>query len=495
LVLIAAPMPFAHACSCGGGDPREMLQHADGAFIGTVVSGRDAAPPDRKVSSSGDPWDWTFRVEETIKGDIGDEVVVRSGLPSGGTCGLDLKRGQRVGLLLERYDGVWRSGSCSIVGADELHRAGQPPPTPDGLGPPAFLAATTGEHSVVTLDGQGRVLRYGDGKDHVRFDMCRGGRWAAEVDEMSGFVDGRPYIALGRRSVETLELRDAGRLVPLELPEPDEPFSVGTISCRNPTASDVYVFAEHPGSGHDLLLRVTDGKVRRILKEHIGAVAFSRVDEVAFVTTGKAGRERDLVALDLRTLDRRRIATLSGGVWALDVDATGTRILGRAVLDVRTESGRPSVELFTVGMDGENLRTRKAMAGNAVWVGDHVAATRWDAGLDIFDAQLRLLTSEPRWEGGITPVGDRIFGAWNGTLRYTDTTGKPIRPLSDLNLTLSSLTEVPQAGDAVSPEAQRPKLTWTAIALLVLLVALTAIIIRSRRTPAPDREPSEQANP
>jgi hypothetical protein len=182
-------------------------------------------------------------------------------------------------------------------------------------------------------------------------------------------------------------------------------------------------------------------------------------------------------------------------VWALDVDATGTRILGRAVLDVRTESGRPSVELFTVGMDGENLRTRKAMAGNAVWVGDHVAATRWDAGLDIFDAQLRLLTSEPRWEGGITPVGDRIFGAWNGTLRYTDTTGKPIRPLSDLNLTLSSLTEVPQAGDAVSPEAQRPKLTWTAIALLVLLVALTAIIIRSRRTPAPDREPSEQANP
>jgi hypothetical protein len=491
LAFVAAPMPFARACSCGGGDPREMLQHAGGAFVGTVVSGRDASPPNRKVGSSSDPWDWTFRVEEAVKGNIGDEVVVRSGQPSGGTCGLDLERGQRVGLLLERDDGIWQSGSCSIVDADELHRVGQPPPTPGGRGPPAFLAATTGEHSVVTLDGQGRVLRYGDGKDFVKFDVCSGGKWAAEVDEVSGFVDGRPYIALGRRKVETLELRDTERLVPLELPEPDEPFSVMTISCRDPTAIDAYVFAEHPGSGHDLLLRVTDGRIRRVLKEHIGAVAFSPIDEVAYITTGKAGTERDIMALDLRTLDRRPIATVSGGVSALDVDATGTRILGRAVLDVRTESGRPSVELFTVGVDGKNLRTRKATAGNARWVGALVAATRWDAGLDIFDAQLRPVTSEPRWKGGITPVGERIFGAWDGTLRYTDTTGKPIRPLSDLNLTLSSLTEVPQAGDAVSTEAQRPRLTWTAIALLVLMVALAAIMIRSRRTPAPDRTPPD----
>jgi hypothetical protein len=252
---------------------------------------------------------------------------------------------------------------------------------------------------------------------------------------------------------------------------------------------DAYVFSEHPGFGRDLLLRVTDGKIRRVLKEHIGAVAFSPKHEVAYLTTGKSGKERDLDALDLRTLDRRRIARLSGGVWALDVDATGTRIVGRSILEVVTESGRPSVELFTVGVDGKNLRTRKATAGNARWVGAHVAATRWDAGLDIFDAQLRPVTSEPRWEGGITPVGERIFGAWDGTLQYTDTTGKPIRPLSDLNLTLSSLTEVPQAGGGASTEAQRPKLTWTAVALLVLLVALAAIVIRSRRTPAPDRTP------
>ncbi len=66
LMLVAAPMPFARACSCGGGDPREMLQHADGAFFGTVVSGRDASPSDRKVRSSSDPWDWTFRVEQVV---------------------------------------------------------------------------------------------------------------------------------------------------------------------------------------------------------------------------------------------------------------------------------------------------------------------------------------------------------------------------------------------------------------------------------------------
>ena len=252
-----------------------------------------------------------------------------------------------------------------------------------------------------------------------------------------------------------------------------------------------YVFARHAGFGHDLLLRVTNGKIDRLLKEHIGAVAFSPTDAVAYLATGQRGEERDLVELDLRTLERRRIVRLSGRVSGLDVDDAGRRIVGTILLGVDTERQRPSTELFTVEADGGDVRTRRRNGGTALWVGDHVAATGFDGGLDIFDAQLRSVASEPRWKGGITPVGNRIFGAWDGTLQYTDTAGKPIRPLSDVNLTLSSLTEVPRAAGAASTEAQRPKLTWTAVALLVFLVALVAIIIRSRRTPAPDRTPPD----
>lgn len=487
LVLLGAlsvAMPVAHACSCAGGDVRELLQHADGAFIGVVVSGR-AALPDRTVRSSNDPWEWTFRVERAAKGTIGAEVVVESGTPSGGTCGLDLERGERVALLLEREGDRWLSGSCSIVDADDLRRAADPPPTPDGVGPPAFLAATTGEHSVVTLDGRGRVLRYGDGKDFVKFDICPGGDWAAEVDELSGFVGGRPYIAFGRRKIATLELRDKERLVPLELPEPDEPFGVRTISCRDRAATDAYVFAEHPASGKDLLLRIRDGKIRRIAKEHIGAVAFSSTEDRAYLTSGKAGDERDLVEIDLRTLDRRRIARLSGAVWFLDLNDSGQRLAGRAVSGVVTRSGPPTSDLFTIGADGRNLKTRRGPIASIAWVGDHVAATRWETGLDIFDARLRRVASVPQWKGGIAPVGDRIFGAWDGTLRYTDTHGKPIRPLSDLNLTLGSLTEVPSDAAVAAVESQRPKVTWSVLGLLAFLIAFVAIVVvRTRRRPA-----------
>ena len=55
-----------------------------------------------------------FRVEQVYKGDIENRVEVETARDGAG-CGLELAVGQRVGLLLERDGGLWRSGLCSQV--------------------------------------------------------------------------------------------------------------------------------------------------------------------------------------------------------------------------------------------------------------------------------------------------------------------------------------------------------------------------------------------
>jgi hypothetical protein len=94
----------AYACSCRPVDLQRDLPRADGAMIGTVL----------ERSVSGDTATYLFRVEQVYKGDVENraEVVTPA---SGAACGLELAVDDRVGLLLTRDGGVWRSGLCSQV--------------------------------------------------------------------------------------------------------------------------------------------------------------------------------------------------------------------------------------------------------------------------------------------------------------------------------------------------------------------------------------------
>lgn len=94
----------AYACSCRPVDLQRDLPRADGAMIGTVL----------ERSVSGDTATYRFRVEQVYKGDVENraEVVTPA---SGAACGLELAVDDRVGLLLTRDGGVWRSGLCSQV--------------------------------------------------------------------------------------------------------------------------------------------------------------------------------------------------------------------------------------------------------------------------------------------------------------------------------------------------------------------------------------------
>lgn len=102
----------ASACSCAPPDLERDLPRADGAFIGTLLERRE--PPPANVQASNDPVTLLFRVEQVYKGDIDGRVEVVTSR-DGASCGLATKVGERVGLLLDREQGVWRGGLCGQV--------------------------------------------------------------------------------------------------------------------------------------------------------------------------------------------------------------------------------------------------------------------------------------------------------------------------------------------------------------------------------------------
>lgn len=79
VVLLVALGSPASACSCARGDIRDQYNNADAAFIGTYVSRRDGE----------ESWyDYlTFRVDESLKGELGETVEIRSNTGSG-ACGI-----------------------------------------------------------------------------------------------------------------------------------------------------------------------------------------------------------------------------------------------------------------------------------------------------------------------------------------------------------------------------------------------------------------------
>jgi hypothetical protein len=67
----------------------------------------------------------TIAVEQRVKGDVGDTVVVRT--PSGTDCDVTVELDATTGLLLTRVPDGWFATRCSIVTPGELVAAGGEP--------------------------------------------------------------------------------------------------------------------------------------------------------------------------------------------------------------------------------------------------------------------------------------------------------------------------------------------------------------------------------
>jgi hypothetical protein len=99
----AVAVPAASACSClAPTTPRADLARSDGAIVGVYV-GRYRASATRYL--------YTFRSVRSVKGRFPARFTVRSGTNSA-DCGLQVRRGQRIGLLLHRVGRRWTASLC-----------------------------------------------------------------------------------------------------------------------------------------------------------------------------------------------------------------------------------------------------------------------------------------------------------------------------------------------------------------------------------------------
>lgn len=110
----------AGACACADSPLSQRLDDADAAIVGRVVAehlGRTRGVPQLLL---------TVDVDQRVKGDVADTIVVRS--PSGSDCDLRVATDEATGLLLTRAPGgAWLASACSVVPPGQLVAEGGEP--------------------------------------------------------------------------------------------------------------------------------------------------------------------------------------------------------------------------------------------------------------------------------------------------------------------------------------------------------------------------------
>ncbi|MEX2394321.1 MAG: hypothetical protein WD826_07570 [Actinomycetota bacterium] len=339
LFLLLALAPAAQACSCIKDDPRTSLEKADAAFIGELID-RPQSRSTGQIRSSGEIVDWRFTVEDSVKGDLGDEVVVKSAI-SGVSCGLSVPLGETVGLFLRRDGGGWRGGLCSQVDPADLRKAAEPLPAPDGAGPARFIVGTDhGDVRAIALDASGRVVLYGYGDGVVTtLDLCPGSRVVLELVRgvnADRWLDSR----IARRDVRTMRVIDE---VPFRLPERSREtgdIHPRDISCRDPNGRTAILTAAGTDSTEIVVLRLEGEEITTLYDAVARAVSPLHPDQDVFVAAGADGAS--LVKVDAQSGKSSEIARLVGKTHEIQVNRSGTHLTGKAgqrtlyVADMRT---------------------------------------------------------------------------------------------------------------------------------------------------------------
>ena len=340
---LAVQVDSASACSCALGDPRRALALADAAFIGVLIDKREA----------GQAATFTFRVSETVKGKLGATVEVDSAA-DGAACGIEVKQGGSIGLLLDRSGERWTSSLCAQIAPADLRRAARPLPPPTGSGRTALLVGGSfGEARLLALDRKGRTLAYGYGDGEASLlSVCPGSRHAVEI------VWDYPRVRVAVRALPTLR-----RVYELAVPQrvlaaPSE--SPSAHSCRNSTASELFLF-----SRTELGSRIVRVRNRRFSVVYRGdARHASFAGGVAYLTG-----QTDVTRLDLGTGKQARLAAVPEWTGPLVRSADGRRLIGVATPPPLNRL-TPAPRVVLVDLGGPRARVRSVSLGRASTGGD-----------------------------------------------------------------------------------------------------------------------------
>ena len=407
---------------------RERLPEVAGAFVGRLLS-RDDPQPTGNVFSSATLVRYRFQVERPVKGDIPSGIIEVWSSGSGASCGLETPVGQRTGLLLRHEDGRWRSSLCEQADPDVLIRAGQPLPPPTGKAPPAVLIGTThGPGRMVSLDGHGRVIAYGNG-DGIATDIafCPGdGRVAEAYSPLSGGPSS-PGPGVAMRTSDGLDvvwerlLGDDGG--------PDGA-SIADVACADRDGGTVLVLAvrhnysETQTTHRALVLAYSrQGEADVLWQGEAPTGTFSADGRLVYLNGGNDGRDLQVVDLaDPAGPSARTLGRLPAGLGALTISPDGRHLAGVTTHEYwsGTDTPPPStavvVDLSTspATVIEARLASSYGQYGSALWAGpDRILfAPRWSGNpVRLFDRALR---ETGRWDGwsasAATVVGDTLAG-------------------------------------------------------------------------------------
>jgi hypothetical protein len=275
-VLAAVPTTPAAACSCAADTPRNMLEGADAAFVGTLS---DQSIGDERST-------YTFTVDEAVKGTFADTITI-TGEGANSSCGgIGADLGQQIGVLLHRWRHGYTTSICSSISAADLLGAVGPLVADADAGPATVLAGGSfGGTRLVALDASGRVAAWAEGRG-VTYSVsaCPGGRVALEQVTMAP--------AAGMKGSQFLYLRDLRDLQAHRLRFFSERgmSSVYRVVCGSDDGSTVVVASTRG------LFIVRDGPPVRVSR---GAV----YDAVLDGTTIYAIKERSVIRVDLGSDD------------------------------------------------------------------------------------------------------------------------------------------------------------------------------------------------
>lgn len=211
-IVLAVLPKTAHACSCVGGGPAEMLASHDAAFIGELVSRRGGLP--------GLDATWTFEVTQDVKGSFAPTVKISSP-SSGAACGFELDEGHEAAIFV-RVDGQrLHSGLCSTLDADALRAHLNPQPV-----------VSTRATLLVASGGSGRHLWLFDDRGHLANVSADGrGEW---LDDLTICPGGTTLAELWEGQVVVRDLRTLKALRTQRVPR-----NVGRIWCRAAKGDDL----------------------------------------------------------------------------------------------------------------------------------------------------------------------------------------------------------------------------------------------------------------
>lgn len=165
--LIAVGTAPAVACSCESRPVGDALPHADGAFIGTLVSRGEAQPNDQGLVDTGEDVDFVFEVETWVKGDLEPGAYVVRSPSDGSSCGYELPVGSTAAILVYAHEGQAHGGLCDTHSAASLRAHVEPGPV--STEPGRYIT----QRPATILDEQGQVVSIrelppGEGRDGMK---------------------------------------------------------------------------------------------------------------------------------------------------------------------------------------------------------------------------------------------------------------------------------------------------------------------------------------